>query len=129
MVALHRSALCPTDMDTVFVRDLSVRGTHGVEEHERHTEQEFLIDIDAEFDSAPSAKSDQLKDTVDYMEFVAIATKIIESNSFFLIEKLAEYIAQDILLDPRIGRVTVTVKKPAVLESGVPGISITRTRS
>lgn len=115
-------------MDTVFVRDLSVKGRHGVHEHERQTEQEFLLDIEATFDARPAAASDALGDTVDYVNFVDVADRIVAGSSFFLIEKLAEMVAQEILKDERIYSVRVTVRKPSVLASGVPGITIERIR-
>lgn len=116
-------------MDTVFVRSLSLKGKHGVEETERHTEQEFLIDIEADFVSGPSAASDALSDTIDYVHFVDIAREVVETNSFYLIEKLAHTIAERILEDERIPRVEVTIRKPSVLKSGVPGITIERKRA
>lgn len=115
-------------MDSVFVHGLSVRGTHGVNEAERRTEQEFLVDIDALFDAAPSAASDSLQDTVDYVRFVDIATRTITDNAFYLIERLASRIADEIMSDARIAQVQVRVRKPAVLHSGVPGVVVERKR-
>ncbi len=115
-------------MDTIFIKGLSLQGKHGVGEHERNTEQEFLLDIEAVFDTRAAAASDNLEDTVDYVRFADVARAIVEKNSFYLIEKLAEIIAQRILEDARIESVSVTVRKPSVLASGVPGITLTRSR-
>lgn len=115
-------------MDRVFLRDFRVRGRHGVHEEERTNEQDFLIDIEAAFDSAPAAASDNLDDTVNYSDFAKIAERVVTSNSFFLVERLAHRIADEILADSRIASVRVTVRKPSVLRSGVPGVTIERTR-
>ncbi|MDP1690058.1 MAG: dihydroneopterin aldolase [bacterium] len=113
-------------MDTVFVENLEVIGTHGVHEHERKFEQKFLIDIKATFDANAAAKSDKLEDTLDYVSFCRIARETIDSAPVYLIEKLALTIANRILEDTRITSVSVTIRKPSVLASGVPGITIER---
>lgn len=116
-------------MDRVFIEGLSIAGKHGVQEHERRVEQEFVLDISATFDARPSAVSDSVEDTVDYVRFRDIAKKVIESETHYLIESIAQKIADEILQDIRIADVTITIRKPAVLPSGVPGISITRDRT
>ena len=113
-------------MDRVFIEGLSLAGKHGVLEHERKLEQEFVFDISATFDARKAAVSDDLADTVDYIRFRDIIREIVSSSSHYLIEKIATMVAERILEDKRIGEVSVTIRKPAVLASGIPGISITR---
>lgn len=120
------SATCT---DTVFLEKLSIKGKHGVHAHEREIEQEFLIDIAASFDTRKAAASEDLKDTLDYSRFRTIAIDTVSRNSFFLIETLAERIAQQILEDDRIASVSVTVRKPAAYQDTTPGITIVRTRA
>lgn len=115
-------------MDRVFIEGLSLAGKHGVQEHERKLEQEFVLDISATFDARVSAASDKIEDTVDYVRFRNIARDVIENSTHYLIEKIATLIADAILEDARISEVTISIRKPAVLPSGVPGISITRSR-
>lgn len=115
-------------MDRVFIRDISLFGKHGVEPAERLSEQEFRIDISVEFDSRKAAASDDLADTVDYMPFADMIKDVVERNSFYLIERLAEAIAARILEDSRIQHVEVTVIKPAALTNGTPGVTIVRSR-
>ncbi len=115
-------------MDTVFLKNFSVRGKHGVDESERHVEQEFIIDIEAQFDASSAVSSDKLEDTVDYANFRTIAREAVEGNSFYLIEKLADTIARRILQDARIQSVSVCVRKPAVFKDSQPGITIVRTK-
>ena len=116
-------------MDRVFVERLSLRGRHGVHAEERAKEQEFLIDISVEIETAKAVGSDSLEDTADYWSFCEIARKIVESNSFYLIERLGHSIARGILADSRIVRVEVTIRKPEALKNGLPGVSIVRTRT
>ena len=115
-------------MDRVFIKDISLFGKHGVHESERLNEQEFIIDLEVYFDARPAAESDELADTVDYTLFANMVQEIVEQNSFFLIERLAERIAKRLLEDARINEVSVTVKKPAALENGMPGVTVVRGR-
>jgi dihydroneopterin aldolase len=115
-------------MDSVFIEELRLRGKHGVYEHERQSEQEFLVDIRVSFDMRKAAHSDDLADTINYATFAAIAKDVVEKNSFYLIERLGETICERILEDKRIKDVSVTIRKPAALPSGVPGVTIVRQR-
>lgn len=115
-------------MDTVFVENLEIIGTHGVYEHERKFEQKFLVDIHATFDASAAGMSDKLADTLDYGSFCRIARETIQSKPVYLIEKLVLTIVNRILEDVRINSVSVTIRKPSVLASGVPGVTIMRTR-
>lgn len=116
-------------MDTVFLRGLSLQGKHGVMERERHVEQEFVLDIEAQFDKSAAAASDKLSDTLDYVRFRDIAAAIIGGESHYLIERVADRIIERIMEDRRITSLSITIRKPAVLPSGVPGITVTRTRT
>ncbi len=115
--------------DRVFITGISLFGKHGVHESERLNEQEFIVDIAAAFDARAAAASDDLTDTVDYMPFADVVRVIVEKESFYLIERLAETIAQKLLEDTRLSSVEVTVKKPAALKNGMPGVTIVRTRA
>lgn len=115
--------------DSIFIEGLRLLGKHGVHEHERKNEQEFLIDIRAEFDTRDAAASDDLKDTLDYSQFARTAADVVSGNSFYLLERLAATIAERLLEDGRIATVSITIRKLAALQNGVPGITITRDRS
>ena len=115
-------------MDRVFIKGLSLRGKHGVYKHERIAEQNFMLDISADVDVSAAGKSDSLDDTVDYVRFSDIAKDVVENNSYYLVEKLAEVIAGRILEDVRIHSVSVSILKPQALDNGIPGVSIVRTR-
>ncbi len=114
-------------MDKIFVENLIVIGKHGVMQHEQSFQQKFLVDITAYFDASKCAQTDKLDDTLNYVYFCDIAKQVIEGKSVYLIEKLASLIANKILEDKRVKRVEVSLRKPSVLPSGVPGVTIIRT--
>ncbi len=113
-------------MDYVHIDNLFFSGKHGVYVRERRVEQEFLISIRLELDTNAAGKSDKLADTVDYQRIKSVISDVITGESCYLIEKLAEDIAAQILEDPRIKSVDVTIKKPAVWDNGTPGVTVSR---
>jgi len=116
-------------MDYIHIDKLIVRGRHGVGEQERKVEQEFEVSLRlAVGDTRVAAQSQKLSDAVDYQPIKDLIVEIVEGKSFYLIETLAETIAQKILKDIRIKSLELTIKKPEVWESGVPGLTIMRGR-
>jgi len=116
-------------MDKIFIEHLAVRGKHGVSDEERSREQEFMLDIEIEFDTKAAAESDDLAGTVDYDSFRASAKEIAEGSSFHLIEKLADTIAQNILEDKRIAGVKISVRKSEMYSDCTPGVTIVRAQA
>ena len=115
-------------MDTVFVEHLTLAGRHGVSESERSREQDFIFDIETKLDARPASLSDDLADTVDYVDVVRAAREVTERSSFHLIETLAETVCARILQHPRVASASVTVRKPAALPGAMAGVTIARTR-
>jgi len=115
-------------MDTIFIRNLAIRGKHGVKPEEWVNDQEFVLDITVEFDTRAAAKSDDLNDTIDYDFFRNSAKAVVEGKSFHLIERLADAVAQKVLEDKRIQNVSVTIRKTEMYPDSMPGITVVRTR-
>ncbi len=115
-------------MDKIFIQDLSVKGKHGVPDAEREKEQEFLLDISIDFDTRKAAASDKIKDTINYSPIRKAAKEVVERSSFYLLEKLADAVAQKILEDTRISNVSVTIRKTEMYEDCTPGVTIVRSR-
>ena len=75
--------------------------------------QKFVISIELECDVRKAGQTDDLNYSVNYAEVAAFVTKKATRNTFQLIEKLAEYLAQEILLQyDAVRAVTLEVKKP-----------------
>jgi len=115
-------------VNKIFVENLTVVGKHGVMQHEWSHEQQFLVDISIDVDDLFGTITDKIEDTINYVRICTIAREVIEGESVYLVEKLAENIAHKILEDTRITNVIVTIRKPSVLPSGVPGVTISRKR-
>jgi len=98
--------------DRIALRGLRVRGHHGVFEHERADGQEFAIDVTLDIDTSAAARTDDLRDTVDYGAVAQTVAAVVGGEPLNLIETLAERIAAACLADPRIASVEVSVHKP-----------------
>lgn len=98
--------------DRIELTGLTVRGHHGVFDHERRDGQEFVVDITLWIDLAGAAASDELSDTYDYGVLAARAADIVSGPARNLIETVAAEIAEDAMADPRVHAAEVTVHKP-----------------
>lgn len=98
--------------DRIELRGLTVRGNHGVFDHERRDGQDFIIDITVWIDLAAAAASDQLADTFDYGVLAARAAAIVGGHARNLIETVSAEIAEDVMTDERVHAVEVVVHKP-----------------
>jgi dihydroneopterin aldolase len=98
--------------DRIELRGLTVRGHHGVFEHERRDGQDFVIDISVWIDLAAAAASDDLADTVDYGALAQRAADVVAGPPRNLIETVAAEIADGVMSDERLHAVEVVVHKP-----------------
>lgn len=98
--------------DRIELRGLTVRGNHGVFEHERRDGQDFVVDITVWIDLAAAAASDDLADTFDYGVLAQRAAAVIGGPARNLIETVAAEIADDVMTDQRVHAVEVVLHKP-----------------
>jgi 7,8-dihydroneopterin aldolase/epimerase/oxygenase len=98
--------------DRIELRGLTVRGRHGVFDHERADGQDFVVDITVWIDLADAAASDDLADTYDYGKLAERAAAVIAGPARNLIETVAGEIAEGVMQDTRVHAAEVTVHKP-----------------
>lgn len=98
--------------DRIELRGLTVRGNHGVFNHERRDGQDFVIDITVWIDLAQAAASDDLDDTYDYGVLAQRAADIVAGPPRNLIETVSAEIAEAVMEDARVHAVEVVVHKP-----------------
>ena len=98
--------------DRIELRGLTVRGNHGVFDHERRDGQEFVIDITVWLDLDVAAASDDLADTLDYGDLAQRAADIVAGPPRQLIETVAGEIADGVMADERVHAAEVVVHKP-----------------
>ena len=115
------------DYDKIHIRDLLVSCIIGINKEERVKKQDIIINIILYFDLKKACQSDRIEDSVDYEVIIKNVISLVKGSSFFLIEKLAEEIAQICLKNTKVIWVEVTVDKPKALQSSrFVGVEITR---
>lgn len=86
-------------------------GTHGVLPEEQNRPQPFEIDVELGVDLEKPGASDALEDTVDYSAVCEAVSRIVRTERYQLLERLATRIAEVCSADERVERVWVTVRK------------------
>jgi dihydroneopterin aldolase len=100
----------------VEVTGLELAGRHGALDAEREGLQPFLYDVELELDEPAT---DELVQTADYREVVALIREVSHSRQFHLLESLAATIADTMLERFPARSVYVRVRKPHV-QLGLP---------
>jgi len=115
--------------DRIELRGLRALGIHGALPEEQLRAQPFEVDLDVVTDVRAAADSDDLDDTVDYSAIAAIVERLVTTERFALLERLATRIAEVVCRDPRVVSVTVTVRKlrpPVPVDLTSAAVRITR---
>jgi len=119
-------------LDKITIKNLKLFAYHGVNPEEKENGQNFFIDLDYYLNLQNACRSDNLDDTVSYAAVVKTVRKAFVAESYDLIEKAAQTVA-DAVLDAfeQISRVDVTLKKPEApvkAEFDYMAVSISRER-
>ena len=119
-------------MDRIFLRGMRFMACHGVLPHEREVPQPFEVDVEMGLDLRAAGESDDLDDTVNYAKVYDVVSTVLTVTRKYLIEAIAEEIAEDLLRDfDALRWVRVTVHKPAAPIDGIfsdVGVTILRRR-
>ena len=118
-------------MDQIELRGLVAQGYCGVLPHEQEHPQPLEVDLDVVLDLRTPGESDELADTLDYGALCTMVERIITTERFALLERLATRIAEGALADERVEEVTVSVRKlepPVPQQLATSGVRLTRAR-
>ncbi len=115
--------------DWINIRGLRLSCIIGTEEFERLKPQDLLLDLSLSVDLIQAGHSDRLEDTLDYSNLADRVSSHVEGSSYYLIERLAEAVADICLSDTRVKQVRVVLQKPGALSRALSaGVEIVRTR-
>jgi FolB domain-containing protein len=116
--------------DRIHIRELGVRCIVGVNPDERTNKQDVFISITLEADLRQPGQTDNIADTIDYKTLKKRVFDMVEKSSFYLIEALAQAIADICLEWEQVKAATVTVDKPGALRFAKSvAVEITRRRA
>jgi dihydroneopterin aldolase len=98
-------------MGVIRLHNMTFYGYHGISAAERQTGRRFEVDVELVVDMDKPARTDRLKDTVNYTEVYRTVEQIVMENSFALLETIAVRLANRILAKFKTQEVTVRVRK------------------
>jgi dihydroneopterin aldolase len=100
-------------MDKITLSRMAFYGNHGVFPEENKLGQRYFADVELVLPLSESGRSDNLADTINYVEVYEIIENLMERKTFKLIEALAENIASELLRNyTKVEEITVRVTKP-----------------
>lgn len=117
--------------DLIELRGLRASGICGALPEEQVRAQPLEVDLDVHADLAAAGRTDDLDDTVDYGSLADAVERVITTERFVLLERLAQRLAEVVLADERVDAVTVAVRKlrpPVPQQLATSGVRITRHR-
>lgn len=116
-------------MDRIIITDLRARCIIGVNEDERREKQDVTINLSIYGDFRTPGRTDRFEDALDYRAVKKRVLALVEGSSYFLIEALAEAVANACLATPGVVKVQVRVDKPSALRfARSVGVEIVRER-
>jgi FolB domain-containing protein len=117
-------------LDKIYITDLLLKCIIGLNDDERTHKQDVLINITLYADLSRPCQSDRIEDSIDYKHIKKHMIALVEASHFYLIERLAEVIAQSCLAHISVKAVRVKVDKPGALRYAKSvGVEIFRTQT
>jgi dihydroneopterin aldolase len=98
-------------VDRIMISGLRELGVHGVLPEEQIRPQPFEVNVELYVDATAAGESDALDDTVDYSAVCEAISRVVSSEQYQLLERLATRIAEVCRSDPRVERAVVEVRK------------------
>ena len=104
--------------DKIILKGMRFFGFHGVHNVERKTGQYFLVNLECITNLQKAGISDNLEDTINYSDIYQKVRKITEGTPRNLLETVAEEIAEVLISDYPIIKVTIKISKPDLVLKG-----------
>lgn len=98
-------------MGVIRLHNMTFYGFHGISPAERETGRRFEVDVELYLDLDKPAKTDKLKDTVNYKEVYDTVQQLVMENKFSLLETIGVRLAENILEKFGVEEVVVRVRK------------------
>ncbi|MFT5259065.1 MAG: dihydroneopterin aldolase [Saprospiraceae bacterium] len=114
-------------MDIIYLHDLAIDCVIGAWDWEREITQTVYVDLDMAFDVSVPGRSDELEDTLSYKDVSKSVSELVIERKFFLVEAMAEEIADLLLGEFSVPWCRVRInKRGAVSDAKDVGVIIER---
>jgi len=117
--------------DKIIVQAIDCSAAIGVSSEERAMKQRLSVDVEVSTDTRAAARTDSLRDTLDYGVIAGLVVELAGRREYHLLETLAEAIAGRVLADCGGDQVRVLVRKmhpPLEERVAFVGVEIVRRR-
>lgn len=115
---------------TIKIDNLKLQTYIGINEWERKNIQDIVLNISISFDASAAIRDDSIESSIDYRAIKKNIMREVESNKFFLLEKLTDHVLSVIMEDNRIQSAAVRIDKPGALRfADSVGIEMSAVRS
>jgi len=118
-------------MGTIKIKNMVFYGYHGTAQEEKELGGRFEVDLDLYTNLNKAIETDNIENTVNYVEIYKLVKDIVTESNFHLIEALAGKIVKEIFTNYLLSKVTIRLRKPNVPLHGVVDtveVEITRTK-
>ncbi|MBI2995694.1 MAG: dihydroneopterin aldolase [Candidatus Melainabacteria bacterium] len=99
---------------TINIQNIPCYCSIGIDPKEKKLGQRLLIDVYLEISSFRAVTTDNVKDTISYVDVYKAIQKIGKDKSYSLIETLADEIAETFLKHPLVLKVRTKISKPHI---------------
>lgn len=114
-------------MDIVYIRELEIETVIGIFDWERKIKQVVSIDLEMASDIQKAAATEDIENALDYKSVSKRLISFVGDSEFFLIETMAEKIAEIVLSEFQVPWLRLRLGKPgAVTGSKDVGVIIER---
>lgn len=100
-----------SNSDRILISAIDCVAGIGVTPEERTIRQRLSIDVELFMDTSAPAKTDSLKDAIDYARVAALVAQVCREHDYHLIETVAERLSERILAAFPTPKVRILVRK------------------
>ena len=114
-------------MDKIYLKNIKIYAYHGCMEEEKKIGSDYLVNLVVHTDLSLSCKSDELKDTVDYVALLDIVKNQMKKRAN-LLENVADRVVNKIISKfPSVKKAVVKIAKlNPPINGDVDGVVIRR---
>lgn len=118
-------------MDAIIIEGLKVDTVVGCFNWERQIIQPLMLDLTIRTNLEQAAQSDELEDTLNYVEICEISARVIQEAQPKLIEHAAKLVLDALFVTfESVESIMITIRKPAIIaQANSVGIRLERHRN
>ena len=119
--------------DAIHLKNIESFCRLGIYEEERQRGQTIIVDLELEFDLSIPGKSNDIEDTINYVDVSRLVQATAQAKEYWLVEHLTAEIIKALLKQfTKLDAIKALVYKPVIKADGFSGnvsISVYRTRA